>query len=97
MQTTYTYFGEENFVTLSTYAGLLEKNNRKKEADSIMQRALPKGISLQLLVFGDNLNKQKKHQEAFKIFKLNYNKFPDENICAIFLKYHKLIFKIKSL
>src|SRR5688572_20113732 len=75
----YTYFGEENFLTLSTYAGLLEKNNRKKEADSIMQKALPKATSLQLLVFGDNLNKQKKYQEAFKIFKLNYDKFPDEN------------------
>ncbi|HEX8314043.1 MAG TPA: DUF2911 domain-containing protein, partial [Flavisolibacter sp.] len=31
------FFGEKNFLTLSTYAGLLEKNNRKKEADSIMR------------------------------------------------------------
>ena len=33
-----TYFGEANFLTLSTYAGLLEKFNRKKEADSLMKK-----------------------------------------------------------
>ncbi|MEJ7586262.1 MAG: DUF2911 domain-containing protein [Ferruginibacter sp.] len=40
-----TYFGEANFLTLSTYAGLLEKFDRKKEADSLMQKALPMATS----------------------------------------------------
>jgi Protein of unknown function (DUF2911) len=74
-----TYFGEANFLTLSTYAGLLEKFDRKKEADSLMQKALPMGTPLQLLMYGSSLNKMKKHQEAFKIFKMNYDKSPKEN------------------
>jgi hypothetical protein len=73
------YFGETNFLTLSTYASLLEKFDRKKEADSLMQKAMPMGTPLQLLVYGSNLNKMKKHQEAFKIFKMNYDKNPAEN------------------
>ena len=73
-----TYFGESNFLTLSTYAGLLEKANRKHEADSVMKKALPMGTPLQLLVYGSNLNKMKKHQDAFKIFKINYDKNPKE-------------------
>ena len=74
-----TYFGEANFLTLSTYAGLLEKFDRKKEADSLMQKAIPMATSLQLLMYGSNLNKMKKHQEAFKIFKMNHDKHPTEN------------------
>ncbi len=74
-----TFFGETNFLTLSTYAGLLEKFNRKKEADSVMQKAFPMATPLQLLMYGSSLNKMKKHQEAFKIFKMNYDKSPKEN------------------
>ncbi len=73
-----TFFGEANFLTLSTYAGLLEKFNRKKEADSLMQKAIPMATPLQLLMYGSSLNKMKKHQEAFKIFKMNYDKSPKE-------------------
>ncbi len=69
-----TYFGEANFSTLSTYAGLLEKLNRKKEADSVMQKALPMAKSAELVMYGSSLNKMNKHQEAFKIYKLNYDK-----------------------
>jgi tetratricopeptide (TPR) repeat protein len=74
-----TYFGEANFLTLSTYAGLLEKFDRKREADSLLQKALPMGTPLQLVMYGSSLNKMKKHQEAFKIFKMNYDKSPKEN------------------
>jgi tetratricopeptide (TPR) repeat protein len=77
-----TYFGESNFPTLSTYAGLLEKLNRKKEADSVLQKALPMGKPIQLLIYGSSLNKMKNHQEAFRIFKINYDKNPkDEYAC----------------
>ena len=74
-----TYFGEANFLTLSTYAGLLEKFNRDKEADSLMKKALPMATPLQLLMYGSSLNKMKKHQEAFNIFKMSYDKNPKEN------------------
>jgi len=73
-----TYFGEANFLTLSTYAGLLEKFDRKKEADSLLKKALPMGTPVQLVMYGNSLNKMKKHQEAFNIFKMNYDKNPKE-------------------
>jgi hypothetical protein len=73
-----TYFGEANFLTLSTYAGLLEKLNRKAEADSVFQKALPMATMLQLNTYGRNLIRQNKFKEAFAIFKLNYDKHPHE-------------------
>ena len=73
-----TFFGEANFLTLSTYAGLLEKFDRKREADSLMKKALPMGTPLQLLMYGSSLNKMKKHQDAFKIFKMNNDNSPKE-------------------
>jgi hypothetical protein len=74
-----TFFGETNFLTLSTYAGLLEKLNRSKEADSLMKKAIPLATSLQLLSYGINLNKMKQHRKAFEIFKMSYDKSPREN------------------
>ncbi|NKI31319.1 DUF2911 domain-containing protein [Croceivirga thetidis] len=73
-----TYFGESNFKTLSTYAGLLQKLNRSKEADSIMQKAIPMGNSQDLATYGLRLNQMDLHNEAFKIFTLNYNQNPDD-------------------
>src|SRR5688572_15904101 len=78
-----TFFGEANFLTLSTYAGLLEKFDRKAAADSLMKKALPMATSLQLLMYGSSLNKMKKHQEAFKIFKMNVDKNPKENYASL--------------
>lgn len=72
------YFGESNFKTLSTYAGLLGKLNRQKEADSIMQKALPMGTSQDLFSYGIGLNKMEQHEDALKTFKKNYDKNPDD-------------------
>jgi hypothetical protein len=79
----HTYFGETNFLTLSTYAGLLRKFDRNIEADSLMKKAIPMGTSLQLLVYGSGLNKMKEHQEAFKIFKSNLEKHPEEDYARL--------------
>ena len=38
---------------------------------------------LQLLMYGSNLNKMKKHQEAFTIFKMNYDKNPKESYASL--------------
>lgn len=78
-----TYFGEANFLTLSTYAGLLNKFDRKKEADSIMKKAIPMGTALQLLIYGDQLNKRKQYPEAMKIFKINYDKYPQTDYAIL--------------
>jgi len=75
----HTYFGEANFLTLSTYAGLLRKTGRVTEADSIMKKAVPMGTSLQLLIYGSGLNKMKSHQEAFGIFKTNLTMHPKDD------------------
>jgi len=72
------YFGESNFRTLSTYAGLLGKLDRKQEADSIMRKALPMGNAQELFTYGIGLNKMEKHKEALKIFEANYDKNPDD-------------------
>ncbi|MDT0606363.1 DUF2911 domain-containing protein [Croceitalea rosinachiae] len=73
-----TYFGESNFKTLSTYAGLLQKLNRGTEADSIMQKAISMGTSQDLVTYGVRLNQMRMHEEAFNIFKKNYDKNPDD-------------------
>ena len=44
-----------------------------------MKKALPMATPLQLLMYGSSLNKMKKHQEAFNIFKMSYDKNPKEN------------------
>lgn len=73
-----TFFGEANFLTLSTYSGLLEKLNRKHEADSVMKKAMPMGKPLELAMYGSNLNKMQKHDKAFEIFQFNYKKNPKD-------------------
>jgi tetratricopeptide (TPR) repeat protein len=78
-----TYFGESNFLTLSTYAGLLSKFDRKKEADSVMKKAIPMGTPLQLLIYGDHLNKRKEYKEAMKIFQVNYDKNPQTDYAIL--------------
>jgi hypothetical protein len=70
----YTYFGESNFLTLSTYSGLLEKNDRQHESDSILQVAIPMATENQLLSYGNDLNKMKQHEKALEIFTKNYEK-----------------------
>jgi len=73
-----TYFGEVNFLTLATQAGLLEKLGRKTEADSIMKKAYPLATLLQLNTYARNLMRQKKNKEAFDVYKMNYDKYPDD-------------------
>lgn len=72
------YFGESNFKTLSTYAGILEKLDRKADADSIMKKALPIGTSNDLVAYGIGLNKLGRHKEAMQLFKDNYDKNPED-------------------
>jgi tetratricopeptide (TPR) repeat protein len=74
----HTFFGEANFLTLSTYAGLLEKLGDKTKADSIMKKAYPMATLLQLNSYGRSLLQQKKNKEAFEVYKINFDKHPND-------------------
>jgi hypothetical protein len=71
-----TYFGEANFRTLSTYAGLLRKVGQVPHADSVMKIAFPKGSIDDIYTYGSNLEKMKEHQAAFDAYKYGYDKAP---------------------
>ena len=77
------FFGEANFPTLSTYAGLLEKNGQKAKADSVMNAALPKATPRQLYSYAGSLMRQKRFKDAYGIVKPNFDKTP-EDITAMF-------------
>jgi len=72
------YFGEANFRTLSTYAGLLEKAGRQHEADSLMKIAFPKGNTREIYFYGINLLRMKEYKEALAAFKINYDRTPKD-------------------
>lgn len=74
----YEYFGERNFLTLSTYSGLLEKLDQKTKADSVMKAALPIATTLQLHQYGNSLLRRKEYKKAYDIFKMNYDKHPKD-------------------
>ena len=70
--------GEKNFRTLSTKAAVLTKMNRHEEAKKVMDEALPFGAMLEIHFYGRQLLNQKDGKEAFKVFKLNYDKNPNQ-------------------
>lgn len=85
-----TFFGEANFKTLSTYAGLLEKTGRTKEADSVMKKALPMGTIPDLFNYGYSLARSGENRKAFDIWKLNYDKDPanDYSVLGMSMAYY---------
>jgi len=70
--------GDKNFTSLSTKAQLLTLLNRKEEADAIMKEALPLGKINEVHQYARQLIIQKKPKEAFDVFKLNYDRHPNE-------------------
>jgi hypothetical protein len=70
--------GERNFATLSTKAQVLSKLGRGKEALSVMNEALPLGNMNQIHQYGRTLLSLKLNKEALEVFKLNYQKNPDQ-------------------
>jgi tetratricopeptide (TPR) repeat protein len=70
--------GEKNFRGLSTKAAILTKLNRPDEARKIMEEALPMGTMLDVHFYGRQLLTAKQPDDAFKTFKLNYDKHPEE-------------------
>ena len=66
--------GVRTFTTLSTMAGLLEKLNRKDEADKIMRSAIESATVFELHGYGRSLLMQNKVKEAMEIFQQNFKK-----------------------
>jgi tetratricopeptide (TPR) repeat protein len=50
---------------------------RKVEADEIMKKALPYADQLEAYVYGSALVSAKRPKDAFEVFKMNYDKFPN--------------------
>jgi hypothetical protein len=65
----------QSFRALSIKSGLLEKLNRKEEADQIMATAIENGNAIELHQYGRSLLAQKKNTEAMKVFEKNYTKY----------------------
>lgn len=70
--------GEKNFRTLSTKANVLMKMNRIDEAKKVMQEALPMGSMIDVHFYARQLLGMKQVDEAFKVFKANYDKYPNQ-------------------
>jgi tetratricopeptide (TPR) repeat protein len=69
--------GVKNFQTLSTKAAVLTKMNRTDEAKKIMEEAIPMGTMNEVHQYGRTLLNAKETDEAMKIFKMNYDKYPN--------------------
>jgi tetratricopeptide (TPR) repeat protein len=69
--------GEKTFRTLSTKAAVLMKMNRIDEAKKLMEEALPMGSMLEVHFWGRQLISMKEKEEALKVYKKNYEKFPN--------------------
>jgi len=67
--------GVNTFRTLSTKAGLLNKLNRKEEADKIMKSAMDNAKVSELHNYGRQLLSENKPKEAMEVFEFNYKKF----------------------
>lgn len=70
--------GEKNFRTLSTKAAVLMKMNRNDEAKKVMEEALPMGNILDVHFYGRQLLTMKQADEALKVYKMNYEKYPNQ-------------------
>ena len=67
--------GVQSFRALSTKAGLLNKTNKKAEADKVMQTAMDNATAIELHSYGRQLLSQKKNTEAMAVFQKNYTKY----------------------
>jgi hypothetical protein len=69
--------GVKNFQTLGTKAAVLFKMNRVDEAKKVMEEATPMGTITEVHQYARTLLTLKQQQEALKVFKMNYDKFPN--------------------
>jgi tetratricopeptide (TPR) repeat protein len=70
--------GDRSFQAWSTKAQILEKLGRQAEADATMKKAMPMASMFEMHQYGRQLLQQKKNKEALEIFKMNYDKNPNQ-------------------
>jgi tetratricopeptide (TPR) repeat protein len=70
--------GSQSFQPWSTRAQILDKLGRTDEAAAIMKKALPLASMNEVHAYGRSLLQAKKNKEALEVFKMNYDKNPNQ-------------------
>lgn len=70
--------GDRSFQAWSTKAQILQKLGRNEEAAAVMKKALPFGTMTDVHQYGRQMLGLKLYKEAFDIFKMNYDKNPNQ-------------------
>jgi len=76
--TSVTFGGDRSFQAWSTKSQVLTKLGRAAEANEIMKKAMPFGSMNEIHVYGRQLIAQKMNKEALDVFKMNYDKNPNQ-------------------
>jgi tetratricopeptide (TPR) repeat protein len=76
--TSVNFGGSQSFQAWTTKATVLDSLGRTTEAAEVMKKALPYGSINELYFYGRTLARAKKGPEALVVFKLDYDKHPDE-------------------
>jgi tetratricopeptide (TPR) repeat protein len=76
--TSVNFGGSQSFQTWSAKAAVLDAMGRNPEATEAMKKGLPYANLNEVYAYGRTLTRSKKGKEAFDIFKMNYDKHPDQ-------------------
>jgi len=76
--TSTSFGGDKSFGAASTKAQILEKLGRGDEAAALMKKMLPNASMNEIHGYGRSLIAAKKPKEALEVFKMNYQKNPNQ-------------------
>jgi len=76
--TSRSFGGDRSFQAASTKAQLLNKLGKGDEASALMKKMLPAASMFEIHSYGRSLVAQKKPKEALEIFKMNFEKNPNQ-------------------
>jgi tetratricopeptide (TPR) repeat protein len=76
--TSVNFGGSQSFQAWSTKAQILDKLGRNAEAAAIMKKSMPLANMNEIHGYARSLLLQKKNKEALEIFKMNYDKNPNQ-------------------
>lgn len=77
--TSQNFGGDRSFQAWSTKAQVLLRLGNGNEANAIIQKAFPLGSMNEVHQLARQLLSMKLNQRAFDLFKMNYDKYPDQN------------------
>ncbi|MGZ3776704.1 MAG: DUF2911 domain-containing protein [Mucilaginibacter sp.] len=76
--TSVNFGGDRSFTAWSTKATVLEALGKNQEAADVMKKAYPYGNMNELYFYARGLTRMKKGQQALDVFKINYDKYPNQ-------------------